>query len=153
MKVLVILGLTLNLMISNLVYADFLPGSKCGLSDDADADSWTLMPGNRYALSRANTQRINGLPTLLRHQLVIAAKSAANGEVEINNALDAVNYLRHNSDSSTLDVYDFRFNGNEFTQIKHYPGDNPYGFIFKRGTKNLFAYNEDGSVRCRYHQR
>jgi len=128
--------------------AAYIPGSECGLTD-MTSDDWEF--SHTYELSNADANQINALPTLTKQQLIIAAKDTASrfSKVKINNTVEAVEFLRHNSDARSLSVENFAYRGERFTQVLHFPGDNPYGVIFERGTRHVVAYNSDDSISCK----
>lgn len=132
-------------------FASYTPGSKCGLTD-ATSEDWEQ--SKSVDLSNANSTEINALPTLTKQQLIIAARYRATrfSETEIRNTVQAVEYLRHNSDAHTLSVDHFAYRGERYTQVLHFPGDNPYGVIFKRETAHVVAYNSDDSISCKVTQ-
>lgn len=131
------------------LFADSKPGSKCGLTDSKD-DAWKETKS--ISLTDASNSRINNLPTLVKQQLIIAAKEFADfgeGSNVIKNTVDAVNYLRANSDANTLSVVYYNVKRLKVTEVLHYPGDNPNAAIFLTGTRTIIAYNGDDSITCR----
>ncbi len=146
MKQLSVLFLMVSFAFS--AFGSYIPGSKCGLTDTT-SDNWEH--SRSVDLSRANEEQINALPTLTKQQLIIAAKYEAKkfSEGEIHNTVEAVEYLRHNSDAKTLTVEHFAYREQRFTQVLHFPGDNPYGVIFTQGTLHVVAYNSDDSIDCK----
>lgn len=125
-----------------------IPGSQCGLTDTT-SDNWEHTKW--IDLATAGAEQINALSTLTKQQLIIAAKyeAAKYSESKIYNTVQAVEYLRHNSDARFLRVEHFTYREQRFTQVLHFPGDNPYGVIFEQGTLHVVAYNSDDSISCR----
>lgn len=146
MKTLSFLFLVMSFALN--AHAAYVPGSQCGLTDEA-GDGWVTT--KTIDLRDASEERINELPTLTKQQLIIAAKALAVKEEaqKIKSTIDAVEYLREASSGADLDVIHFSYKGGKFTQVLHYPGDNPYGMIFEQGTRHIVADNTDGSVNCK----
>lgn len=116
-------SLIICLVFATAALAANKPGSKCGLTDNADDDSW-IEVGPEYNLSRANKKTIERLPTLVKQQLIITAKQFSKDDEDtmIENTLQAVYYLRQ---GDGLNVYDFKVKGKRYTQVLTYPGDIP----------------------------
>ena len=132
-----------------VVSLNAMAGSECGLTDSKD-ESWVELKS--VDLTRASNARINALPTLTKQQLIITAKTFndfGNGPSEINNTVDAVEYLRQNSDGLHLSVNNYRVNRRLVTEVLHYPGDNANAAIFKTGTRTIIAFNGDDSITCK----
>lgn len=142
-----ILFITLSLGILADVYAAPTKwGSKCGLTDSKD--QWAQVSKTQH-LDRLNATQASALPTLLKQQLIITAKHFVNensDHLSINSAYEAIQYLKI---SQGPDVSEYQVRGRRYTEIRGYPGDNPYGVIFQMGTLTVVAYNEDDSIRCR----
>lgn len=143
-----IVSLALLLSFSSMAASKL--GSKCGLTDSKD-DEW-LGVGRSINLTSAKSAFINALPTLTKQQLIIAAKEYIKGggeEADIQNTVDAVNYLRQYSDGHSLSVSNYQVINSRVTEVLHYPGDNPNGVIFRTGTRTVVAYNGDDTILCR----
>ncbi len=127
-------------------------GSKCGLTDGKDDVTWKSV-GQDQALTHATDQELNSLPTLTKQQLIIAAKEAAKEREDnaavFKNTVQAVKYLRENSESEDVYVRNYKVKKLVVTEITFWPGGNPYGYIFLSGTTRLIAFNQDDSVACK----
>ncbi len=131
-------------------------GSECGLTDGYHEGSWVEV-GQNINLTKASPSKIRGLDTLVKQQLIIAAKLQSSQlhqfdgqeEAKISNTQEAVEYLRQSSDSENLSVSDFRVRSKHFTQVLYYPGDNAGGVIFEAGTTHAVAFIADSDVVCK----
>lgn len=141
----------LSLCLSISAFATSRLGSKCGLTDSMGEEGWEKV-GKWTELSRATDEKISKLPTLMKQQLIITAKEEAarfKEEVEIKNTLDAVKYLRENSEAGDLYLQDQRVKGKVYTEVVHFPGGNPYGAIFAKGSLRVIAFNQDDTLYCK----
>jgi hypothetical protein len=142
------LWLAFFILSSNSVYAETRWGSECGLTDQKD-DSWVEV-GKGLNLQKASKAEIRKLPTLIKQQLIIMAKEFAKGSednIPIRCAVEAVGYL--NGTDGGPYVFTYLVGGKEYTEVLIYPGDNPFGVIFKQGTTTIVADNGDDSISCR----
>lgn len=116
---------------------------QCGLTSSMETDdiikvgkSKEIKPGAQFN-------------DLEKQQIVIAAREMYGDQEEITGTTQAAALLV----SAGYEAYisHFRVGNNEtlFTQIIHYPGDNPVGVIFLKGTTKVVAYNNDGSTECK----
>ncbi len=126
-------------------------GSKCGLTNFKEDGKWKLL--NRIDLGTAKDSKIQELPTLIKQQIIIAAKKIANKREEegldIKNTLDAVNNLRNNSEGEDLSIDYYKVKELKITEVVHYPGGNPVGVFFIQGTTHIQAYDEDSTIICK----
>ena len=126
--------------------AAWKPGSKCGLVDNTE-DYKQVRTLN---LDQPEREKIAVLPTLTKQQLIIAAKATAKDmheEVEIKNSYDAALYLERGR--GDLSVITATAGKTKVTEIRAYPGDNAYGFLFVRGTNRIVGLNSDDDIVCR----
>jgi len=146
-----LLLITLSLVTLNL-QASIRWGSQCGLTDAKDETEWKSVSENQR-LTQATAQELNSLPTLTKQQLIITAKDEAKDRDDdasaIKNTVQAVKYLRENSESEDVDVRNYKAKKLRVTEISFWPGGNPYGHIFLSGTTRVIAFNEDDSVACK----
>jgi hypothetical protein len=134
-------------MIASIAHAQTRWGSECGLTDMKD-ETWVEI--SKYQnLALYSEGQIRQLATVTKQQVIITAKEfakASEEKIPINNTLDAVNYLKPNQGPY---ISNFLVNGEEYTEVLSYPGDNPVGMIFKRGSTVVVATNNDDSIECR----
>jgi len=140
----VVVALTL---LASPVFA--VDGSQCGLTDQKD-DSWKQT--KLISLSRADEEKVSNLDTKTKQQIIIAANYfgtdfGATGKFK--NTMDAVNFMRGNSEAGDMAVIYYRVNGERFTEVIHYPGGNPVGVIFATGSRTIIAENGDDSIICK----
>lgn len=125
------------------------PGSQCGLTDywggpdDQNGPEWKFDDGQSIELTNLKPSQILSLPIITQRQLMAAAE----GEGRIN-PIKAVEWLTTGSDGGEAYVEQFTFKGELYDAVIHYPGDNPYGVIFKHESVEPHAYNNDGDVTC-----
>ena len=121
------------------------PGSQCGLTDGYDSDSFedvgtltSVYPGAK-------------LTKLQAKQIVAAAKKLAGGEDvgEIASLKSAIETLMESSEARDVYVGNQRVNGQVVTTVTYFPGGNPVGVIFKKGTTQAIAEIQDSSVVCK----
>lgn len=131
-----LLGATLNL------------NANASMCSDLESLDWQKLGAKGFDLQDYDDKKVARLPTLTKQQIIIAAKKmAAEEDVStITNTESAVKYLLEAG--FELSVSHFTVNGKEFTEVKHWPGDNPYGIIFLKDTLHIVAANEDGSIAC-----
>lgn len=116
----------------------------CGLPGLQD-ESWQVV-GKRYLLDRASPKEVAALPTLVKQQLIIAAKASFQSEEKpIKNTAAAVGLLQKDDGPY---VINYLVNGRIITQVETFPGDNRYGVIFEAGTLHIIAENGDDSIFC-----
>ena len=146
-----LLLITLSLVTFNLQAGDRW-GSQCGLTDDKNETDWKSV-GKDLKLTLATDEELNSLPTLTKQQLIITAKAEAKERdedaVAIKNTVQAVKYLRENSESEDVYVRNYKVKKLNVTEISFWPGGNPYGHIFLSGTTHVIAFNQDDSVACK----
>lgn len=121
-------------------------GSECGLVDSTEGEDFVVT--RTIGLDHATATKVNNLPTLTKQQLIIAAKETAKGDVdapEIYNTWQAVQYLNQRG----LTIVHAEAGERKVTEIRSYPGDNPYGPIFLQGTKKIVAFEQDGDIVCK----
>jgi hypothetical protein len=125
-------------------------GSECGLVDSS-GDEALVDVGRPRSLGRATDAQIHALPTLVKQQLIIAARHLIDEHVavEFRDSVEAANCLREGSEAGDLSVYDFRVNGRRYTQVMTYPGGNPYGVIFLAETRTVVAFTQDSDIVCK----
>ncbi len=127
-------------------------GSDCGLTDFRNVDEW-LSLGEQQILTQMTDQELSRLATLTKQQLIITAKEETKARdtnpAVIKNVVQAVKYLRENSESEDVHVTLYKVNKLVVTEIAFWPGGNPYGYVFLRGTTRLIALNQDDEVSCR----
>jgi hypothetical protein len=77
------------------------------------------------------------------------AKEREDNVAVIKSTVQAVKYLRENSESEDVYVQNYQVKKLEVTEISFWPGGNPYGYIFLSGTTHLIAFNQDDSIVCK----
>ena len=127
-------------------------GYQCGLTDSKD-DSWKRTKS--LNVSRWSEAQIDGLPTLTKQQIIIAAKDLTQGpnglsaDIEIRSTIDVVHVLRGNSEGGDVYVMYYDVRALSVTEVLHYPGGNPVGILFETGSKHIHAENGDDTITCR----
>jgi len=140
----------LLLVVGGDVLAEKKFGSSCGLTD-THRDGWAKR-GPNMTLDSMSDRAVRKLPSLTKQQLIITAKHFSKKLEDsplIRNSVDAVDFLRENSEWSELEIQDYRIRGEEYTEVLHYPGGSPFGLIFLRLTRRIVASNVDGTIYCR----
>ena len=127
-------------------------GADCGLTDFRNVDEWISL-GEQQILTQMTDQELSRLATLTKQQLIITAKEETKARdtnpAVIKNVVQAVKYLRENSESEDVHVTLYKVNKLVVTEIAFWPGGNPYSYVFLRGTTRLIALNQDDEVSCR----
>ncbi len=139
--------LLMTLISSSMALAAISPkwGAECGLTDAKD-DSWKELKS--YNLNSASEEELAKLPTLVKQQVIVAAKYFASDDpsVKIYGTNDAVEFLRR-SDGPYITHY--LVGGKRFTEVLSFPGDNPVGLVFAYGSLHVVAKNGDNDIMCR----
>ncbi len=149
-KCAMILGISM-LLVSG-AHAASRSGSQCGLIDFADDLSDLKIPGSpeTHFDARDGHPDLDDVTQLREKQLIQDAKEYAKemGEDDdFSEAGPAVEYLLSNSDS--IDIYDIRVKGEDYTIITAYPGDNAMGTIFLKNSSKIVAQIHDSEVVCK----
>jgi len=124
-------------------------GHACGLTDAKDA-SWKV--NKRIGLSRDVEEKVANLDTKTKQQIIIAANHFGpdfGAEGKFKSTLEAVEFMRGNSEGGDMDVMYYTVNGRRFTEVLHYPGGNPVGVLFKTGSRTIVAENGDDTIVCK----
>lgn len=141
--------LTLTLAVAGSAMADDVRyGSECGLTDLNGDESWVDIEERKTITLWEETtdEQIHALPLLAKQQLIIGANQLQ--DHRFGSTVEAVRSLMAASSGAEVHVSSFKVNGRKFTIVNHYPGDNPYGAIFKFGTRKLVAVTSDSDVIC-----
>jgi hypothetical protein len=119
--------------------------SECGLPKYSGSDLMIDVPGT-ISLNDASKQDVQDLDSLSRQQLFLAGKILS--YQDLKGTWDAVVSLREASEANDLAIAHFRVGSQRFTQVIHYPGGNPVGVIFKKGTRTAVAVIGDSDIDC-----
>jgi hypothetical protein len=125
-------------------------GSKCGLVDFS-GDSAIVDIGLSKRLTKAT--QLN----LLARQQVMAAARQSNSDavkygvdsVALLGAQAAIDFLNAGSEGEESYIQDFHIRGEVFTRVLSYPGGNPVGVIFEKGSSEILAQIEDSDIICK----
>lgn len=125
-------------------------GSKCGLVDFS-GDNSIVDIGRGLRLNKASQ-----LSALGRAQVIATARNyngdaVAYGEdsVALLGAQQAIDYLNGGSEGAESYLRDFHIRGEVFTQVIFYPGGNPVGAIFEKGSSEILAEIQDSDIVCK----
>lgn len=126
--------------------------SGCGLTKTKNG-SWIATKS--LNLSMWSDSKINHLPSLTKEQIIIATKELVSFRDEltedrgVKTAVDAIKTLSDLSESNDVVMVYYKVNNRSVTEIRYYPGGNPYGIIFETGSTEILADNEDDTISCR----
>ncbi len=128
--------------------ASKLPGSRCGLIDFADdLSDYTVAMVDLGELSPKELARISPVTA---SQIILTARDYsqfAEDSVQLDSVEEAVKYLlKVGYDAHLVTV---RINAKPYRIVKHFPGDNPCGLIFKLGETQAVAEIQDSDVICK----
>ncbi len=142
-KYFALMSLTLAVAGSSMAHADD-ELTFCGLPESSSDDRMVDLPGS-IDLGRATKTDVEELDSLTRQQLVIAARTLG---INAHGTWQAVLEFRDASEAGDLYVGHFRVGRDRFTRISYYPGGNPGGVIFKKGTRTAIATIDDSTLSC-----
>lgn len=119
-------------------------GSQCGLLDGYDSDAFENVGEQKSITHEAKYTKLE------MEQIVIAAKKLA-GELNdkpIATLKDAVEALTQGSEGGEAEIGTQHVNNQDVTVVIYYPGGNPVGAIFAKGTTHALAQIQDSDVVC-----
>lgn len=119
-------------------------GAQCGLTDGFDSDSFE-------EIGDATEIALGGTFTDLEKQQIIQAVQSLAGEAGETAALtldDSIKYLNESSEGGEAYLQTNVVNGVDYTVLLYYPGGNPVGIVFEKGTLTEIAHIEDSDVVC-----
>lgn len=111
-------------------------GSECGLIDFAD--DFQLSPVKTQTLSEKSK-----LSSLQQQQVLNMAP-----EMKTMSIHEALAYLVEGSESGDVYYEAGSFQGKQYQVIRYYPGGNPYGTIYLKGSTEPLAYIQDSDLVC-----
>jgi hypothetical protein len=125
---------------------EYIPGSKCGLTDN-----WTELPESTttYDLSRS-TRRVKSMNKVVKQQLIASANALTEDKntPQITDAAQAAKILREGSEGEELYVERTDFKGKKYSVISYYGGGNHTGYIFAWGSSKILAEISDDDIQC-----
>lgn len=124
-------------------------GTQCGLPEN-----WEDVGDQTVILDFSNPTKPNRIKAMLKiakTQLIQTAQFNAKAmgfDTTVKNAVQAVDYLRANSEGEEVYVYKVDYKGKSFAAVTHFPGGNQYGLIFPWGSSKPVAMIGDGEIQC-----
>lgn len=122
-----------------------LAGRYCGLSDIWGGEAYQPWKFDDQKTLDLRTMPFAELRKLSEHTKAQLRKVAESDHGDI---VKVVGYLKDSSEGGEVYVREFEFRGQQFDAVEFYPGGNPYGLIFERGSFEPVASNGDGSISC-----
>jgi hypothetical protein len=145
MKKLIMISLVSFVTLLGGLNAALAAKNNCGLPDGFDSDTYEDVGEMKSLVPGVKLNKIE------KAQAVITARSEANSiqdDVKIASAVDAVKYLSESSEGGDAYIGQQQTNDTVYDVVLYYPGGNPVGVIFVKGTTEVKGYIEDSSVVC-----
>lgn len=140
-------SILLSLLFTATANAAFIPGSECGLTDTwgGENDEWNFT--ETVEIYKMSERRLDMLPMKMQKQLIKAA-AIAGSDAQDMNVVEAVAYLKENSEGEEVYYKSFDLDQKEYSAVQYYGGGNMTGSIFKKGSDVLHAEISDGDINC-----
>lgn len=119
-------------------------GSACGLIDSAD----------NLELNRAKVQKLTlntRMSKLVGNQILVTAQEGIDAYIDqrpLDNATEGIQALVRWSEGGDVYREVGSFQGRKLEIIRYYPGGNPAGLIFNRGSVKPIASIQDSDIVC-----
>lgn len=111
----------------------------CGLADTNGNSDWVKAEDIDFFALKPH--QIEKLPLTVKQQVIIAARSLLGQN--FMSAADAIKAFRRDAYISY-----FSFQGVQYTEVGHLPGDNQFSIIFPRGSLRAIGGTDDSDPYC-----